>query len=178
MPRAVTRPYELRPPVFLRISTSDFSGVVFVMSLKSANVTYRRDGVSGLNVLTGIKSKSFVSNFEVGRPSFLSLLGISYRSANMLSFRPYGRRGAHKLSNIPFSASDFLKNFWVLLKLLCDWLNGGFVSEIDQKLTIFDFNLGFFFVYLLQPRTCNGLVLVNKIIFPGFNLNTERVHSR
>jgi hypothetical protein len=53
---------------------------------------YRVDGVSGLNVLTGIKSKSFVSNFEVGKPSFLSLRGISYRSANMLSFRPYGRR--------------------------------------------------------------------------------------
>jgi hypothetical protein len=28
----------------------------FVISLLSANVTYRVDGVSGLNVLTGIKS--------------------------------------------------------------------------------------------------------------------------
>jgi hypothetical protein len=49
----------LRPPVFLRISTSDFSGFVFVMSLKSAIVMYRVDGVSGLNVLTGIKAKVF-----------------------------------------------------------------------------------------------------------------------
>src|ERR1019366_1098314 len=106
--------------VFLRISTSDFSGVVFVMSLKSAIVMYRVDGVSGLNVLTGIKSKSFVSNFEVGRPSFLSLRGISYRSANMLSAQPFGRNGAHKLSNIPFSARDFLKNFGTpVLKRKC-----------------------------------------------------------
>jgi hypothetical protein len=46
------------------------------------------------------KCKSFFnSNFEVGRPSFLSLLGISYRSANMLSKRPFGQRGARKLSN-------------------------------------------------------------------------------
>ena len=35
--------------------TSRFSGFVFVISLKSAIVMYRVDGVSGLNVLTGIK---------------------------------------------------------------------------------------------------------------------------
>jgi hypothetical protein len=75
---------------------------------------YRVDGVSGLNVLTGIKSKSFVSNFEVGKPSILSLRGISYRSANMLSVQPCGRNRAHKLSNILFSARDFLKNFGTL----------------------------------------------------------------
>src|ERR1035437_6248715 len=56
MPRAVARPYMLRPPVFLRISTRLFSGFVFVISLKSANEMYRVDGVSGLNVFTGIKS--------------------------------------------------------------------------------------------------------------------------
>ena len=86
--------------IFLRMSTSDFSGVVFVMSLKSAIVMYRVDGVSGLNVLTGIIAKVFFSNFEVGRPSFLFLWGISYRSANMLSCRPFGRRGARKLSDV------------------------------------------------------------------------------
>jgi hypothetical protein len=74
---------------------------------------YRVDGVSGLNVLTGINPKVFVSNFEVGKPSILSLLGISYRSANMLSFRPFGRRGAVKLSNARRRASSFLKNFRV-----------------------------------------------------------------
>ncbi len=45
------------------MTTSDFSGVVFVMSLKSAIVMYRVDGVSGLNVLTGIITKVFFSNF-------------------------------------------------------------------------------------------------------------------
>ena len=54
MPRAVIRPYAFRPPVFFRVSTSAFSGRTFVMSLKSAIVMYRVDGVSGLNVLTGI----------------------------------------------------------------------------------------------------------------------------
>src|ERR1039458_8957476 len=78
MPRAVTRPYWLRPPVFLRISTSDFSGFVLVMSLKSAMVIYRVDGVSGLNVLTGINAKVFFQQlFEVSEPSILSLAGKS-----------------------------------------------------------------------------------------------------
>src|SRR5271169_5870948 len=81
------------------------------MSLKSAIVMYRVDGVSGLNVLTGIMTKVLSATFEVGRPSFLSLLGISYRSANMLSKRPFGRRGTCKLSNAKLNASAFLKNF-------------------------------------------------------------------
>jgi hypothetical protein len=38
------------------VNTKLFSGFVFVMSLKSAIVMYRVDGVSGLNDLTGIKS--------------------------------------------------------------------------------------------------------------------------
>jgi hypothetical protein len=46
------------------------------MSLKSAIVMYRVDGVSGLNVLTGIIAKVFNQQlFEVGRPSILSLGG-------------------------------------------------------------------------------------------------------
>jgi hypothetical protein len=37
---------------------------------------YRVDGVSGLNVLTGIITKVFYQQlFEVGRPSILSLVG-------------------------------------------------------------------------------------------------------
>src|SRR6267154_6878104 len=43
------------------VTTKDFSGVVFVMSLKSAIVMYRVDGVSGLKCLTGINTKSFLS---------------------------------------------------------------------------------------------------------------------
>jgi hypothetical protein len=86
----------------LRMTTSDFSGVVLVMSLKSAIVMYRVDGVSGLKCLTGINTKSFfISNFEVGRPSFLSLLGISYRSANMLAATFLGAtgRGIYQMRN-------------------------------------------------------------------------------
>jgi hypothetical protein len=78
----------------LRISTSDFSGFVFVISLKSAIVIYRVDGVSGLNVLTGIIAKVFHQQlFEVGRPSILSLAGKSVIGLQtMLSVRPCGRR--------------------------------------------------------------------------------------
>src|ERR1039457_6111174 len=61
MPRAVMRPYTLRPPVRLRISTKRFSGLVFVMSLKSAYAIYRVDGVNGLNVCTGINQQRFPS---------------------------------------------------------------------------------------------------------------------
>jgi hypothetical protein len=79
--------------------TSDFSGLVLVISLKSAIVIYRVDGVSGLNVLTGIIAKVFNQQLlEVGRPSILSLGGQSVIGLQtMLSFRPYGRRGARRL---------------------------------------------------------------------------------
>jgi hypothetical protein len=78
------------------------------MSLKSAIVMYRVDGVSGLNVLTGIITKVFFQQlFEVSEPSILSLLGISYRFTNMLSCVPYGRRGAVKLSNAELIAILF-----------------------------------------------------------------------
>jgi len=66
------------------------------------------DGVSGLNVLTGINAKVFYQQlFEVSEPSILSLLGISYRFANMLSFRPFGRRGARRLSKLKLNAISF-----------------------------------------------------------------------
>jgi len=76
---------------------------------------YRVDGVSGLNVLTGINQrierKSFISNFEVGRPSIPAPGGaFGYRSANMLSI-PFRGNGAHKLSESKAFASGFLKNF-------------------------------------------------------------------
>src|SRR5215472_8687735 len=114
MPREVMRPYILRPPVFLRISTSDFSGFVFVISLKSAIVMYRVDGVSGLNVLTGIIAKVFNQQLlEVGRPSILSLAGKSVIGLQtMLScYRPYGRRGAGTLSEDEYIATPFLNIF-------------------------------------------------------------------
>src|SRR5437762_1493435 len=66
MPRAVARPYMLRPPLRFRVSTRRRSGLVLVMSLKSAYAIYRVDGVSGLNVFTGINHNhvSQVSNLE------------------------------------------------------------------------------------------------------------------
>ena len=55
-----------------------FSGFVFVISSYDAMVIYRVEGVSGLNVFTGIKSKS-VAKSQLGavRPSFLRPVGPS-----------------------------------------------------------------------------------------------------
>jgi len=61
--------------------------------------------------LTGINAKVFISNFEVGEPSFLFLWEISYRSANMLSVRLFSQNGTQKISKAYFNARDFLKNF-------------------------------------------------------------------
>jgi hypothetical protein len=71
------------------------------------------DGVSGLNVLTGIIAKVFHQQlFEVGRPSILSLAGKSVIGLQtMLSFRPYGRRGVRSLSQPQSIAIPFLKIF-------------------------------------------------------------------
>src|SRR5919198_5083070 len=52
--RDVLRPLELRPPDFLRPSTRDFSGSVFVISAKSAYETKRRPGLVGLGLRIGI----------------------------------------------------------------------------------------------------------------------------
>src|SRR5690349_12799170 len=56
--REVTRPYELRPPVFLMPSTSDFSGSTRVISSKSDHVAKRRPGLVGLCFLRGITHPS------------------------------------------------------------------------------------------------------------------------
>src|SRR3954453_887809 len=56
--RDVTRPYELRPPVFEMPSTSDFSGSVRVTSSKSANVAKRRPGLVGLYFFSGTTHQS------------------------------------------------------------------------------------------------------------------------
>jgi hypothetical protein len=71
------------------------------------------DGVSGLNVLTGIIAKVFYQQlFEVGRPSILSLAGKSVIGLQtMLSYRPFGRRGVRRLSQDRMIAISFLKNF-------------------------------------------------------------------
>jgi hypothetical protein len=105
----------LRPPVFLRISTSDFSGFVLVISLKSAIVMYRVDGVSGLNVLTGINAKSFVQQLcEVGGPSILS------QGGNQLSVRKHAvlatLRATRSEENIKrqFVCNTFFKLFLVV----------------------------------------------------------------
>src|SRR3954463_2129849 len=52
--REVLRPLTLRPPDFLRPSTSVFSGVDFVISAKSEYVTKRRPGLVGLGLRIGI----------------------------------------------------------------------------------------------------------------------------
>src|SRR5688572_444629 len=55
--RAVLRPLALRPPDFLRPSTSDFSGSFFVISAKSGYVTKRRPGDVGLGLRIGITDR-------------------------------------------------------------------------------------------------------------------------
>src|SRR6187401_3039106 len=49
--RVVMRPLLLRPPVFLRISTSDFSGLDLVISSNDGNALKRLVGVRGRKVL-------------------------------------------------------------------------------------------------------------------------------
>src|SRR3954452_3113926 len=53
--REVLRPLALRPPDFLRPSTSVRSGVVFVISAKSGYETKRRPGDVGLGLRTGMR---------------------------------------------------------------------------------------------------------------------------
>ena len=54
MKRTVMRPRLSRPPVFLRGSVSDFSGVAFVISSKVRLVMKRVPGDVGLNFLSAI----------------------------------------------------------------------------------------------------------------------------
>jgi len=74
--------------------------------------------------LTGIKTMISAATLGVGRPSFLSLRGISYRSAtavlppgwakplsNATGDPALRRNGAHKISKICSGARGFLKNF-------------------------------------------------------------------
>src|SRR3954451_8999567 len=51
---AVLRPRALRPPDFVRPSTRDFSGSLFVISAKSGYVAKRRPGLVGLGLRIGI----------------------------------------------------------------------------------------------------------------------------
>ena len=79
---------------------------------------YRVDGVSGLNVLTGIinafgvKVLSATSKLA-GHHSRLLGGAFGYRSANMLSI-PFRGNGAHNLSDSKTIASVVLKIFWAL----------------------------------------------------------------
>src|SRR4051795_2972248 len=52
--RAVLRPFELRPPLFLSPSTRLFSGSVFVTSAKSGYVEKRRPGLVGFGLRIGM----------------------------------------------------------------------------------------------------------------------------
>src|SRR5215203_4948570 len=55
--RAVLRPLALRPPDFFSPVVSDFSGSVFVISAKSANVMKRRPADVGLTLRIGIRGQ-------------------------------------------------------------------------------------------------------------------------
>src|SRR3954470_18322667 len=55
--REVLRPFALRPPDFLRPSTSVFSGSRLVISAKSGYVTNRRPGDVGLGLRIGITAR-------------------------------------------------------------------------------------------------------------------------
>src|SRR4051794_18910115 len=54
--RAVLRPRALRPPDFVRPSTSVFSGLLFVISAKSGYVEKRRPGLVGLGLRMATRS--------------------------------------------------------------------------------------------------------------------------
>src|SRR5919112_1677519 len=53
--RAVLRPWTLRPPDFVRPSTSAFSGSLRVTSAKSGYVEKRRPGLVGLGLRIGMR---------------------------------------------------------------------------------------------------------------------------
>jgi hypothetical protein len=76
-------------------------------------VMYRVDGVSGLNVLTGIKSIFHVSSLWSGRPSFLflleSVIGLQIRLTNLPSFQTE-RSG--KPTRAKTACKSFFEKFW------------------------------------------------------------------
>ena len=81
------------------------------MSLKSAIVMYRVDGVSGLNVFTGIITKVLSATLEVSRPSFLSLGGnqLSVRKHAVLS--PVEAKRSADIIKSNFMCNTFFKLF-------------------------------------------------------------------
>src|SRR4051794_35236094 len=82
----VTRPYELRPPVFEMPSTSDFSGSVRVISSKSDQVAKRRPGLVGLCFLRGITHRS-LRRARSSRPHAAGRLPSSTRGCDRRSCR-------------------------------------------------------------------------------------------
>src|SRR3954469_8967696 len=64
--REVLRPLALRPPDFLRPSTSVFSGSAFVISAKSGYVTKRRPGEVGLGLRIGMAYRSASRPWKIG----------------------------------------------------------------------------------------------------------------
>ena len=107
MPRAVTRPWALRPPDFFLICTKPFSGRVFVMSSYDAMVIYRVEGVNGLKDLTGIKSNN-PSLFPESSSHHSQLLeSVGYRFDSNTFVRKAGRNGARKIANAGEGAISF-----------------------------------------------------------------------
>src|SRR5678815_1844174 len=93
------------------MTTSFFSGVVFVISSNDAIVMYRVDGVSGLKVLTGIKFRCVPgSAARRGRPLILLLVGVSYRSdQNKRCPSPNPGKRSAKVSKGDLPCNSFLK---------------------------------------------------------------------
>src|SRR4051812_42895037 len=81
--REVLRPCALRPPDFVRPSTSDFSGSSFVISEKSGYETKRRPALVGLGLRIGIArySSSPARPWKIGieSPSRTSTIAFFHR---------------------------------------------------------------------------------------------------
>src|SRR5881396_2735599 len=106
------------------MTTNRFSGLVFVTSSYDAMAMYRVDGVSGLNVLTGIKSKVFPRHsLEWRGHQSCSQSGnqLSVPPIIMLSAPPFGRNGGQRLAKTMPSATSFFKKFGGPAKQAKEW---------------------------------------------------------
>src|SRR6266498_571203 len=96
------------------MTTSRFSGLDFVISSYEAMAMYRVDGVSGLNVLTGIKSKAFPSHsLEWRGHQSCSQSGnqLSVPPKIMLSVARWGNGAQRLAKTMPFATSFLRKKF-------------------------------------------------------------------